>query len=234
MALKAKLTKDQYEALSAHFKSEYKAVGDNFILDTDDNDDKIELKAAKDKEKADRKAAEASAAALKKQVDELNEQLADLQATADGKGKTELEKAQRAHEKEVARITADFQAKSGTVKAQLDALLIDGVAEGVAKDMFKFTPDIFANSLVKPRLKIGEKDGKPVTVAVGKDGADMSIEDLRKEILATPGYADILRPVGSASGGGANHGQGGGQGGGGAGTLTEQHQQAARAAGILR
>ena len=232
MALKTKIDKTTYDSLSDVLKSEYKAVGIGYVLDAEDNDDKLELKTARDKERADRLLEKKRADKLESDLADATSALEEAKNEAEGKKTSEVEKLQKAHDKLVAKMTKENDEKFATVKGQLDSLLIDSVAETTANELFRFTPDIYAKSLITPRLKVGEKDGRPVTIALDKDGKETTIQALREEILANASYADILKPTGSASGGGADHGGTGGKGSGGAETLTQQHLRAAREQGL--
>jgi hypothetical protein len=70
MALKKKLTKEEYSKLSDHIKAEYIEDGDGFRLDIDGDEDTGALKRAKDREAQLRRDAEAK-------LREAQEELAD-------------------------------------------------------------------------------------------------------------------------------------------------------------
>jgi hypothetical protein len=234
MALKRRISAEDYAKLAAHFQGEYIKKGDDYFLDAEENDDYRELKTARDNEKAAAKEAKRLAKEAQDKIDEMTAEMEDLRTNAEGKTRTESEKLVAAHQREIAKLQKQFDERFNGVNGQLNTLLIDNVADQMANDLFKFTPDIFANSIIKPRLKIVEKDGKAMTVAVDSEGAEMDVSKLREELVANSKFSDILKPVNKASGGGATAGLGGGNGGGGAKTLTEQHAEQARAQGLIK
>lgn len=75
MALKRKITKDEHAKLAKELQSQYKADGDDFILETEGDEDNSGLKTALQKERDNVKE-------YKKQLKELNEKFGDLDPEA--------------------------------------------------------------------------------------------------------------------------------------------------------
>lgn len=99
MALKAKITKEEFDALPEPHREFYKAAGDGHVLDVEGVDDRAELKAAIEKER--RAATEA-----KKQTADLIAKYRDLDPDKAREALTKLEEA----EQEEAKKTGNFQA----------------------------------------------------------------------------------------------------------------------------
>ena len=71
MALKKKLTKEEYDKLSDAFKAEYMTDGDGYKLDLSDDEDTGPLKRALEREKA-------NSATSKKRLAEVEEEKANI------------------------------------------------------------------------------------------------------------------------------------------------------------
>lgn len=208
MALKSKITAAEHAALNDVLKAEYKANGADFVLDTDDRD---ELVTARDKEKKRADDAVAEAARLKKIADDAAAATAEAVAEAARKSG------------DVTSLDASWTAKLDTQKAEdkkkLDAankaiedILVDSVAAQIAAEI-STVPALF-KPIIAARLH-AEVDpagvNKPITRVLGADGkaSALSLEDLKKELLANTEYSGIIKGT-SANGGGANNSQPGG------------------------
>lgn len=195
--LKRRITKEQFEALSADFQAEYKkaAGSDNYDLDTEDGASD-ELKKAKDREKkradeAERKAQEAEA-----RLEELEgKQTGALDADAVTKLKAD-------HKAALEKLKTDGVAALTAKHKQLEEVMLDSEAMRIATEL-SIVPDIFKEQ-VRKRLALEEVDGKPVLKVLGEDGSptDMKLEALSEEMFANEKFAPILSGS-RASGGGA-------------------------------
>lgn len=195
--LKLKLDKTAHATLSPEFQKEYKAVGDDFILDTDiPVEDVTPLKNSLVQEREAHKKTKAD-----KQV--LEGQIVDLTARAGTA--TELETSwQKKLNEQATKHTAE---KTGMEK-QIHTLLVDNVAAGIAAEI-STAPSLML-PIIKARLRAeAGDDGTLVTRVLGTDGKVTvnSVKELTEELRANKEYAAIIQ-ASKASGGGASGGKG--------------------------
>lgn len=209
MALKSKITKDDYEALPDALKEHYKAHGDNFVLDTDDA---AELRAAKEREAAQRKIEKERADRLQAERDEAEERAraAALDKAKKDKDIEALETSWKT-EKETAVSAANQRAERR--ESQLRELLVENKALEIANEISTM-PKLLV-PIIRARLS-AELDGeKPFTRVLDDNGqpSAKTIADLRQEFIDNKEYATIIKGT-NANGGGAggNSGSGGGAG----------------------
>lgn len=208
MALKRILTKDEHAKLSDALKGEYKADGDNFVLDLTDYEDPAALKRAKDHEKELRKQAEKAAKDAADALAVVTKERDDM--LAGSIPKADADKLRKSYDDKISKLDADSKAAIAARDSQLQKLLVDNVATGLASKI-STAPAVMLPH-IKARLKVEQdSNGQFVTRVLGADGAPSasSVEDLEKEFLANKDFAGIL--TGSkGSGGGANGAKGGG------------------------
>lgn len=208
MALKKKITKAEFEKLNDAFKAEYIEDGDGYRLDVDGEEDTGALKRAKDREAQLRKEAEARAKAAEDRLAELD--------TNDARKKGDIETLE-------AKWKSDLQAEREGRKTDTEKLrgiitknLADTTAERIASEIAK-APKVFAR-VVRDRLSVDFDGDEPVLKVLDASGKPtaLTVDDLRKELVANPDYKDIIVAskasggAGSASkmgGGAAQHGQ---------------------------
>lgn len=202
MALKKKITKAEYEKLNEVFKAEYIEDGDGFRLDVDGEEDTGALKRAKDREAQLRKDAEAKLKEAQEQLDALGNDDArkkgDIE-TLEKSWKAKLEAEQSAH----AATKDKFQ---GVNKKNL----VDAKATEIATKISK-VPTLLAR-VIKDRLTVDFEGDEPTTRvldAAGKPSA-LTLEDLQKELVANPDYADIIIASKASGGAGKPTAKGGG------------------------
>lgn len=196
--LKIKLTKDEHAGLPTDFQKEYKADGDNFVLDTDVAfEDVTPLKNALTAEKKHRKEATEKVAALETSIASLTAEKETLEARALKPG--DLEKS---YQQKIEKLTADAKAREGTLNGQLKTLLVDNVAQSLANEI-SVSPDLILPHILK-RLTVEEQDGKFLTRVLDSDGkaSALSANELKAELLADARFAPIVK-ASNASGGGA-------------------------------
>ncbi len=166
-----------------------------------------ELVRAKRRE-ADEATKQATAAAKFKA--ELNEAQEALHKRLQGKvDKSDHEALQASYEKKLADAAAESQTREGSLSASLREVLVDREARALATGIALDTnaADLLAES-VQRRLTVEiTTDGKAVTRVLGADGkpSAASLDDLKKEIVATPKYHALLSGS-KASGSGATPG----------------------------
>lgn len=205
MALKRKITKAEYDALSDGIKTEYKAEGDSYVLDLDDPAFDT-LKAEKVAERARREKAEKDLQDLKDAAAEKARKEAEDKAKADG-DVAALEKSWK--EKRDADVAAEA-AKAASATRALRSLLVDNSAKKIAEEI-STVPELLVDK-IKSRMAVEVHDEIPVLRILSADGkpSALSLDDLKKEFLDNPAYKAVIKGS-NASGGGAG---GGGQGGG--------------------
>ena len=211
MALKAIL--ESLDGLSADVSKEYKEGDDGkFHLDIDGLEDHPglgALKRAKDHEKTLRQKAQGKASELETKITELTQQLEDL---GDG-GKLD-DKTKARLERQITDLTAKYNADIGAYDGEITTLLVDNVANTLAKDLSD-SPNLLLPH-IRARLAV-EKDenGKRVTRVKDKDGeiSHITLDEFKKELSGNKEWAAVLRgSQGSGSGAPGSGGGGSGKG----------------------
>ena len=209
MALKAVL--DSLEGLAPEFAKEYKQGSDGrYYLDIDGIDEHSDigaLKRAKDYEKAERQKLAAKLKEVQASLEALTEERDNILKGA--LPKADVEKLEESWKQKLAKREQELTEQINNLNGHLQRILVDNVAQQIATEISKAPALLLPH--IKQRLKVEFVDGKPVTKVLDEDGSisALSIEDLKKEMVANPIYAPII--IGSkASGGGAEGGQRGG------------------------
>lgn len=212
MAIKAKISAAEYDKLSDDMKSAYKKDGDNYVLDADGMDDPAELRRARDREKEAARVAREEADAAKKRADEAEAKLSEGETT-DARKKGDIAALEKSWKDKADKIEADGNAEADKLRGQMRNLLVRDKARELA-DAISTAPDLILPH-IESRLSAEFEGDMPVTRVLDVDGkpSAASMDDLRKELVATSKFAPIIK-ASSASGGGA--GNGGGSNGGGA------------------
>lgn len=203
MALKKKLDKAAFDALTKDVQKEYTANGDHYLLDLAD-DDAAELRRAKDREAQD-------AAQLRKDLKALQDKIAELEGAggSDKNKETDIAKLTASFESKLAKLNEKFEGEKKALtdkQAQRDMQtrksMIDAAAAAIATKI-STVPTIMATTLAtrfdvdftgdEPKLVVLDASGKP---------SAMTPDQLSKEFLANKEFAGIL--IGNkASGSGA-------------------------------
>lgn len=202
MALKRKLTSDEYTKLSDAVKAEYKKDGDNYVLDIDGesaDDSPDALRRARDREKEEAKAAKAERDRLKAEMDELKGNDARKNGdvkTLDESWKAKMKETTDAHKSETAKLTG-----------MLDTQLRQNVAKELASKISN-APSLLMPHIL-PRIKVDLTGDTPVTKILDANGqiSALTLEDLQKELVTNKEFAPIIvanRGSGSGGAGGAN------------------------------
>lgn len=193
MALKKKITKEEYAKLAEHFKGEYKADGDNFILDVEGEEDTGELRRANERNKAAAKEEKKRADEAQAKLDALGDEgarkagdIVTLEKSFNEKLKLEIEKRENVINKQ---------------KAHIQTQLVDNVAHKLASELSD-SPKLLLPH-IKARLSAdfdGEEPQTRVLDAMGKLSA-FTVDDLKKEFSTSKDFSAIIR-VSKASGAG--------------------------------
>lgn len=202
MALKYKITKDEFDALDPLIQAEYKGDGAGYILDTDvQNQDTTALVNAHQRVKDELKR-------LKDEQEERDRQteqrIRDELRTSGNT--TELERRLTA-ERETLRSTMQQDVDRRT--QQLSRVLVQDRAANLARELSGAAWQVMLPH-VQGRLVADLDSDTPACKVIAADGqpSTLSIEDLKKEFLNNPAFASIIVGVDS-SGGGANRNPGG-------------------------
>ncbi len=217
MALKRIL--ESLDGVPADVAKEYKEVDGKFVLDID-GDSLDPLINAKNHEKAERQKAEAKAR-------ELEEKLLDLHRGAVSRG--DLEAIENSYKEKIA--SGETQAKEREKK--LTNRLEKATRRSHAMEIARSLSDSPALMLPYVEKRLGlefTEDDEAIIRVKGADGkpSALTIEDLKKELVANPDLRAIIR--GSAGTGGQNGSQGAGSGSGAAGKKLKDLSEAERVA----
>lgn len=207
MAVKRKISKSEFEALSddkKEFYIENKDRKGEYILDLGDDADNP-LKAANDR--------------LKQEKDELTDKVntltTDLDAEkkkkqpADGSvTKDDHEAMKASYEKKL----TDKDRSHGEVVGKKDAFikksLVKDKANALATEISK-APKLLSR-IIEDRLSVDMTGDEPKTVVLDSDGkpSAFTLDDLKQELVANKDYADII--IGTKATGGSAHSSPGG------------------------
>lgn len=178
------------------FRGEYKADGDEFVLDiSGDAPGLVAMRGARDNEKDAHKQTKTRLRELEVELDELRND------HASGRSNTEtLNKSWQAkYDKREKELTEEIAELTGAVSG----LTVGQTVTAVAAKLF-IVPDAMEHH-VKTRLTTEIVDGKPVTRVLDKDGkpSALTVEDLEKEFRQRKDWAPFLK-AGEGSGGGGH------------------------------
>lgn len=193
MALKFKITKKAYEALSDDLKAEYKADGDeHFQLDVSGIDTADSLRRAKERVEIERDELKEENATLQEAHDALETQVADANKNKSKETKDmerDLKKLQTKYDRDLA--TKDEE--NAALRKSVEKTLVDSQADKLAAEI-STSPKLMARE-IKDRMETDYSDGEPKIVFKGKDGkADpkLTLDDVKKDLLANPDLKSIL------------------------------------------
>ena len=202
MALKAKITKAEFEKLGDALKAEYVEDGEGYRLDVDGIEDPKELKRAKDREIQLRKDAE-------KRAKEAEDKLSELDSD-DARKKGDIETLEKKWKGDLDAEKAAHKATTEKFQNAFKKSLIDAKATEIATKISK-VPSLLSR-VIRDRLTVDFDGDEPTTRVIGADGKvdeKLTLDDLTKELVANKEYADIII-ASKASGGAAKTTQNGG------------------------
>jgi len=196
MALKRKIPKSSYDALTDVNKALYVSDGDNYILDLED-DDTAALKRAKDRLSQEAKEA-------KKRADDLQAQLDELSGN-DAKKRGDIAALEKAWSDKHTKEIGERDTKLSAREKYIAGLLVDNVANQIASEI-STAPDLILPH-IKARLRANLEGDTPVTEILDSAGniSKLSLADLKKEIIGDKRYAPVIiatKASGSTSSGG--------------------------------
>jgi hypothetical protein len=211
MAMKKKLTAEEYEKLSDAMKAEYKKIGDGYSLDLSDDEDITGLKNALSSEKEERRKAKEKLTALEAEKDAL-------QAKIDG---TDDKALQKSYEKKIEKINNEHKELLNKKDSFIQRTLVDSVAQSIAAKISTSPALILPH--IKARLSADLASDEPRTVVVDKEGkpSAFSIDDLEKEFIDNADFKSIIKASGASGGGAGRQSYGSGSAGDGKKTFAE-------------
>lgn len=194
MALKLKITKEEFAKLPADLQAEYAEGSDgSYSLDVTGLDDTGALKRAKDREAQLRKDAE-------KELKEARERLEALEGD-DARKKGDIATLEKSWNSKLETQKNEYESKLTKGNSYIQKMLVDSKALEIA------TKISTVPNLILPHIKarlIADLDGdEPTTKILGTDGkvSNLTIEQLSAEFVANKDFAPII--IGSKSSGGA-------------------------------
>lgn len=192
MALKKKLTKEEYSKLSDHIKAEYIEDGDGFRLDIDGDEDTGALKRAKDREAQLRRDAEAKLREAQEELDRINGD--------DARKKGDIATLEKSWQKKLDDTKAEYEGKVSKLTAHTTKTLVDNVATQIASKISNAPALLLPH--IKSRLQADFEGDAPVTRVLDKDGkpSAMTVEELAAEFVANKDFSAIIT-ASKASGG---------------------------------
>lgn len=200
MALKKQITKAEYDALASAFQAEYKASGENFVLDIE-GDDGIDWKKKREIEAEHRRNAERERDTAREEADNLRRGAIP---------KNDVEALENSWKTKVETTKTELQAQIAERDITINNLTVDTVAKDVASI---FLAPALAVPMIRSRLKSEISNGVATTRVLDKNGqlSAMSVDDLKNEFKADAAYAPVLvGGKGSGAGGGKEDGKGAG------------------------
>lgn len=207
MALKKKLTKEEYAKLSDHIKAEYIEDGDGFRLDIDGDEDTGALKRAKDREAQLRREAE-------QKLREAQEQL-DALGNDDARKKGDIQTLEKSWQKKLEDQKTEYEGKLGKLTSHTKTQLVDNVAQQIASKISNAPALLLPH--IKARLAADFEGDAPITRILDKDGkpSAMTVEELSAEFVANKDFSAIItaskasggagKPSNNNGGGAPNH-----------------------------
>jgi hypothetical protein len=213
MAVKAMLA--SLEGVPEALAAEYKKGDDGkFYLEIDGIEEHAALgalKRAKEHEKTARQEAETIARDARAKLETLT---TEMEGRLKGViPKADADRLELSYKEKMAARETELAGQIKTLSGSLHSVLVDNVAQVLASNLAKDALSIpLLLPHIAPRLAVEMVEGRAITRVLDREGkpSASSLDDLQKEILATPMFAPVLSG-GKASGGGAE-GAGSGSG----------------------
>lgn len=245
MALKSIIDKSTYNGLSDELKKEYKADGDDYVLDITELDKHPQagaLKRAKDRVSQERDELKTEFNEFKKQQETARKQYeADLRALREGKGDNadDIAKVRAEYEKKLGKQRNEYEQKVQGLNTDLQNVMIGDKAQALAESWSK-TPSLMKSHIASRLTTERNTEGRLELRVLDKDGqpSAMSLEDLKSEFTSNKEFAPVMK-VNGASGtpgrgernsGSAHHKPNGGDGASGEITSLDQAKTPAQVA----
>lgn len=202
MALKRKIDKSAFDALSDDFKSHYKEVNGTYVLDTDEAK---ELENALDRQKEDNARLRTELDTMRADLQTIRDEAATANADKNRKNK-DYEGLEADYNRKLEAKKTEFDNQQNKLKATIQKMLVDNKALELANELGGENADILIPH-IKSRLQADFEGETPATRVLDKNGqpSASNLDDLKKEFVDNPRFAPIL--VGTRASGGHANGQ---------------------------
>ncbi|CAA2409737.1 Phage putative scaffold protein [Xanthomonas phage Suba] len=202
MALKRKITKDQYEALAENIRFEYKAGESDgeFVLQTEGDEDIGALKRAHTRTKDALAQSEAKRDELEIRIEKMESNPA--RKTGD------IEALERQWNAEKAESDGKFTAKISALSSRIIDSALNTAAMGLSEKIATTGNAKILLPHIKARISAELDDNDNVVVKVlGQDGkpSDLTIDKLGEEFVANKDYSGIIQGTKASGGAGASN-----------------------------
>lgn len=187
MALKRKITKDEFDALSEELQKEYKENNGEYILDVEgaiDENEVASLRRAKEREAQQAKE-------LREQKEELENRLAEIDNN-DARKRGDIETLEKSWKEKYDKDTQELQQRLEQRDSHIKTVMRDNVASELARSISK-SPRLMERYL-RDRITVDFDGENPVTRILDEEGKPtaLTVDDLKKEVVANPDFADII------------------------------------------
>lgn len=207
--MKKKINKAAWEALSKDVQVLYKADGDNYLLQLED-DPADELRRGLERERGENER-------LRTQVTTLTTEVSSMKTKLDTIDSTTLRQAgdinqiEKSWKDKVTTLEGTHKTDLEKKNEQLRKLLVTSVAEKIASEI-STAPSVILPHIL-PRLTADFDAAEPTTRVLGKDGkiSAITLDELKKEFVDNPDFGAILigtNGSGAAGGTGKRNGSG--------------------------
>lgn len=201
MALKRKITKDQFDKLADNIKFEYAADGDSYVLQTEGDEDIGPLKRANQRLKDQLQHLEGKNDELASKLERIEQNPARKQGDIDA-----LER-QWNQEKEaaVSEVTAKLERTQNFIKTTL----LENAAASLAEKIS--TAPAIIRPHIERRLMVDIDGDTPSVKVLGADGkvSPLTLDKLGEEFVANKDFSSIIRVTKASGGAGSPSNSGG-------------------------
>lgn len=198
MALKRKISKADFDKLPNDVKSEYKASGDDYLLDIDGDDDVGELRRAHDREKQEHKT-------LRDRFRDLQRDHDELRTSTEGRRGEDLRTLEASWKNKVKETEDKYKGEVSKRDKFIDKIARENVASDIATSISK-APKLLLPHIL-PRIQVDMSGDEPVTRFLDKDGkiSALTADDVKKEFAANPDFSAIITASKASGSGGAGN-----------------------------
>jgi hypothetical protein len=202
MALKRKITKAEHAALNPLIQAEYRADGEDFVLDATGFDDPAELRRARDREKEDATNLRSELVNVKDKLAAATSKLETITST-DARRAGDVQTLEKSWKEKLDTETGALKTTIAAKDKYIQKVLVDNVAMSLATELAGDNHVVLLPHITQ-RLSAEMTGDTPLTRVLDKEGKPtaLSVEDLKKEFSTDTRFASVV--VGSkGSGGGA-------------------------------
>lgn len=194
MALKHKLSKEEFEKLGDTIKAEYITDGEGYKLDVLGLEDTGPLKRALERVRAEKEEATTK-------LSEAESQIAKL---GDPKKIQDIQTLEKSYNKKLEEQKAEYEGKLTKSHSFIKNTLVDSKAESLANELAGKNAKLILPH-IKARLAADLDNDEPTTRVLDAKGqvSAHSLDDLKKEFVANKDFSSII--VGSKASGGAGN-----------------------------